>query len=149
MNKTKETTNERERTIWVMAQAFYGNRNLTNVKIKNIDRFILGHLTDEPMFQFEKEELKRLKDRTIIPIPHTEHLFLLYNKHQEKETMEYLYKTMEKDNDYSYLERGYTAYIPELNLKLYSRCIICRIENGIYKSLMNGDEKYFLKYLNK
>ena len=67
--------------ISIISQAFYGNRTGTEIRRENIDRFILGDLTDD----FDVTEPV---DRTIIHLPGSDNLVLIYNKYQEVERLE-------------------------------------------------------------
>lgn len=123
--------------ISIIAQAFYGNRTGTEIKKENIDRFILGILDNSI-------PIEETVDRTIIPIPNMENLVIVYNKHQEGKKL--------KDKEEYLKEDGYElkplAFIPEQNLEIYSRCIVCRInDEGELESLEEGDYEKFIKYL--
>lgn len=123
-------------SIYVVAQAFYGNRTETEVKRKNIDRFILGYL----------EDIKHDKkiDRTFINVPNTNNLVFVYNKYQEEEKIELRKELFEINN----IELKPTLIIPEYELTLYSRCIVCRVDdNGELRSLEDDDFEKFMKYL--
>ena len=83
-------------------------------------------------------------DRTIINIPNTDNLVIVYNKYNEEEAL--------KRKEEAFAEDGYETKplvtIPENNIKLYSRCIVCRMnENRELESLQNGDYEKFVKYL--
>ena len=126
-----------DNTIKIMAQAFYGNRTVTEVNRENIDTFILGYL-DDSLAVTEKV------DRTIIDIPNTDNIVFVYNKYEEEEALsrkEELFKTKN-------YELKPLAVIPENNIEIYSRCIVCRInESGELESLQNNDVEKFIKYL--
>ena len=62
--------------ISIITQAFYGNRTGTEIRTDEVDRFILGHLDD---FPFDDPI-----DRTIIRLPGSENLVLVYNKFAEQ-----------------------------------------------------------------
>ena len=129
--------NKRNDMIAIIAQAFYGNRTGTKVRVDELDRFILGYLdghitVSEPI------------DRTIIQIPGTDNVVLIYNKHQETERLE--------DKQRYYEEDGYVlkplAAIPELGLEIYSRCIACRMDKeGKLQSLQPEDYEMLMQYL--
>ena len=70
---TKKDLRNGKKRILITAQAFYGNRTITRIKEEDMDPFILGYL-DASLFSNNKKI-----DRTLIPIPGTEHLFLVYN----------------------------------------------------------------------
>lgn len=123
--------------ISIIAQAFYGNRVGTEIKKENVDRFILGILDNSI-------PISETVDRTIIPIPNMENLVIVYNKHQEGKKL--------KDKEEYFKNDGYElkplAFIPEKNLEIYSRCIVCRInDKGELESLKEGDYEKFIKYL--
>lgn len=112
----------------VVAQAFYGNRTATEIRLEELDKFILGYL-DNSIIVTEKI------DRSIIEIPSLNNVVIVYNKYQEEEILNKNYKKPLVD-------------IPENNVKIYSRCVVCRInDNGELESLQNGDYEKFAKYL--
>ena len=82
------TNNE---TIFIISQAFYGNRTGTRIRRENIDRFILGDLTDD----FDVTEPV---DRTIIRLPGSDNLVLVYNKYQEEERLVDKERALREDN---------------------------------------------------
>ena len=127
-----EKPEKKEETIAILAQAFYGNRTGTEIFLKDVDRFILGYLSDELV-------VTEPIDRTIVRIPNTKHLVLIYNKYQEEETLQ--------EKEVWFKEDGYVlkplAAIPELDLEIYSRCIVCRLnEDGNLASLENSKNSY-------
>lgn len=118
--------------IRIIAQAFYGNRTRTEINRKDVDRFILGYL-DESVNMTEKV------DKTIISVPNTDNIVIVYNKYQEEECLN------RKNNGH---KAKPLAVIPENNIKIYSRCIACRInEDGELESLQSGDFGKVKKYL--
>lgn len=123
--------------VSIIAQAFYGNRTQTEIKKENVDRFILGIL-DNSM------PILETVDRTVIPIPNLENLVIVYNKNQEAKKLEDKEKYFEDDG----YELKPLAFIPEKNLEIYSRCIVCRInEEGELESIEEGDYEKLIKYL--
>lgn len=128
------TNNE---TIFIISQAFYGNRTGTEIRRENIDRFILGYQTDD----FDVTEPI---DRTIIHLPGSDNLVLVYNKYQEEERLEIKERALREDN---YILKP-LASIPEMNLDIYSRCIVCRMNvAGEFESLGEGDYEIWGRYL--
>ena len=110
-------------TIRIMTQAFYGNNVITDIDAKDVDRFILGYLDN-------KLPVTEKIDRTVVDIPNTDGLVILYNKYQEDK----------KDR--------IIAKIPEKNLEIHSRCIACRIDaDGNLASLKPNDVDVVTKYL--
>lgn len=123
--------------INVLVQAFYGNRVGTNIKPEEIDSFVLGYTS--PRYMSGNEKI----DRTIIKLP-SDGLVLIYNKHEEKRRLEQKKEAFKED--------GYVfkplAYIPEKNIEIYSRCIVCRMDdNGNLKGLNMKDYEEAYKYL--
>ena len=98
--------------ICIISQAFYGNRTGTEIRRENIDRFILGYQTDD----FDVTEAI---DRTVIHLPGSNNLVLVYNKYQEEERLKVKERALREDN---YIVKP-LASIPELNLDIYSRCV--------------------------
>ena len=114
-------------TINIMAQAFYGNRTETSINVKDMDRFILGYL-DNSIPITEKI------DRTIVNVPNADNIVIVYNKYQE-------------EDEHS---RGVNplVIIPEEDIKIYSRCIVCKTnESGEFVNLNTDDYDKFMKYL--
>lgn len=128
--------NVNKSTISIVAQAFYGNRTGTEIKPERVDAFILGYM-DNTIGKYEKV------DRTIVSVPNTDNIVIVYNKYQEEERLQ---RKEELMNNEGY-ELKPVAVIPENNIEIYSRCIVCRIENGELVSLQNGDYEKFVMYL--
>lgn len=125
--------------LTIIAQAFYGNRTMTSISPKNIDRFVLGILDNSI-------EISEPIDRTIVRIPGSDNMVLVYNKYQEEKRL--------REGEKLLREEGYKikplAVIPELNLTLYSRCIALRMdENGEFGSLQEGEGEFIEKYLSR
>lgn len=115
--------------IRIMAQGFYGNRTLTDIKPEEVDEFISA--------------IAEISGRTIIHLPDTE-CVLIYNKYAEETRLEQKLLALEKDN---YVIKP-TAFIPEQNIEIYSRCVVCRQDNdGNLISLEPEDVKKCIKYL--
>ena len=125
------------KNINVVAQAFYGNRTGTMINLDDVDSFILGNL-DGINMPYEKV------DRTIINLPNMDNVVIVYNKYQEEHDLKRK-EDLFKNNNYKLKP---TAIIPEYDMELYSRCIVCRInENGELESLQDGDYEKFVNYL--
>lgn len=123
--------------IKVVAQGFYGNRTETEVNRENLDRFILGYI-DDNIAVTEKI------DRTIINIPNADNIVIVYNKYQEENKRNKKEELFKKEN----YELKPLVVIPENNIKLYSRCVVCRInEHGELESLRDDDYKKIVNYL--
>ena len=127
-----------KKRILITAQAIYGNRTITRIKEEDMDPFILGYL-DASLFSDKKKI-----DRTLIPIPGTEHLFLVYNKYQEEEAARWKEELLKEKG----INLQPLAVIPEMALVLSSRCIVCRMnEKGEYEDLQEEDFIKFMQYL--
>lgn len=114
--------------ISIVAQGWYGNRTGTEIRKEDVDSFICD----------------KKVDRTFIPIPNTENIVILYNKYNEEEWLKKKKDFLENKN---YVAKP-LAFIPEKNLEIYSRCIVCRInDEGGVESLEEGDYEKFVKYL--
>ena len=123
--------------ICIISQAFYGNRTGTEIRRENIDRFILGYQTDD----FDVTEAI---DRTVIHLPGSDNLVLVYNKYQEEERLKVKERALREDN---YVIKPLAA-IPELNREIYSRCVVCRMNaDGVFESLAEGDFEIWDCYL--
>lgn len=126
-----------EDLITVVSQAFYGNRTGTEIHKDKIDRFILGHLDD---YRFDDPI-----DRSIVYLPGSDKLVLIYNKYQEADRLECKNRVFKEDN---YVIKP-LARIPELNLEIFSRCIVCRMNPaGELQSLEEGDFVIWNRYLS-
>ena len=132
-----ENTCKKSDYLTIIAQAFYGNRTMTEIRPEDMDRFILGYL-DRSL------EVREPIDRTIVRVPGTDGFVLVYNKYQEEKRL--------RRGEELLREEGYEikplAIVPELNLTLYSRCIALRMnEQGEFGSLQEGDGEFIEKYL--
>lgn len=125
--------------ITIITQHYYGNRVGTEIDKDRIDAFILGNIDGE-MCEGEKV------DRTIINLPNAENLVLVYNKYFEEEELERKERIFKKDN---YVLKP-SAIIEELGLTLYSKCIVCRVNNnGEFVNLKAGDYEKAIEYLTE
>ena len=123
--------------ICIISQAFYGNRTGTEIRRENIDRFILGYQTDDV-------DVTEAIDRTVIHLPGSDNLVLVYNKYQEEERLKVKERALREDN---YVIKPLAA-IPELNLEIYSRCIVCRMNaDGVFESVCESDYEIWGRYL--
>ncbi len=123
--------------LTVVIQAMYGNRVITEILQKDIDKRIHGILDDVvPM----PEKI----GRTTIRVPHTENLVFVYDKYEEEKDRAYNEELIRESG------RGLRplAEIPEENIVLYSRCLVCRMkEDGTLVSLEEEDFGKFMHYL--
>ena len=134
----EQAKENKKNSIFVIAQGFYGNRTGTDVRREKIDRFILGYIDDSIDFGDPI-------DRSIIRIPNTDNLVLIYNKFSEEKRLLEKEKLLAKEN----YHLKPLAVIPELDIELYSRCIVCRMnEDGEFDSLQDEDCEKFMQYLS-
>lgn len=86
-------------------------------------------------------------DRTFIPVPGTENLYIFYSVHQE----EWRRKMWEEDRmGRHHEEREPIIIIPEIDISIYSRCMLVRKESSDkLTNLKEGDYEAVLPYLNK
>ena len=128
----------------ILIQHFYGNRTVTFISPDDFDAIMLGKLDTKI---FEKTRAREKIDRTIIRIPDTENLVLVYNKYQEEECLNKLQQFIQDINKCKHRFNP-SAVIPEKGIVLYSRCIACRInEDGTLVSLEQEDCPKVVKYL--
>lgn len=128
--------NEKNNIINVVAQAYYGNKTATEIDRNKADRFVIGCLHDFP--------IDYPIDRTIVKIPNTENIVLVYNKYKEAEMRELKERALKEGN---YVMKP-LAVIAEENIEIYSRCIACRIdEHGELQSLLDEDYNKLIGYL--
>ena len=114
-------------TINIMVQGLYGNKTTTSIDVKDMDRFILGYL-DNTIPVTEKI------DRTIVHVPNTDNIVIIYNKYQE-------------EDEHSRNEKP-LVIIAEMGIKIYSRCIVTKMnEGGEFVSLNKDDYNKFVEYL--
>lgn len=116
-------------TITIIAQHFYGNRTLTDIKREDLPYFLLGIL-DKSIYI----ERDGVLDETIIELP-VEGCVLVYNKYAEENARN--------------KSKNPSAFIPELNTTLYSRCVLCGIDaDGNLTSLVPERSRVAVQYLS-
>ena len=131
--------NKNNNLINIVAQAFYGNRINTSVNKDDIDRFILGYLSNDI-------KVTEPINRTVVAIPSTDNIVIVYNKYEEEKKRNLKEDALAESN---YVIKPLVV-IPELNIELYSRCIACRMrEDGELESLQNGDYEKIIKYFTE
>jgi hypothetical protein len=138
MNNTERYNKETEH-IDVLMMGFYGNRtivDMTREQIENrtegvnLEHYILGILDMVAVSGREKF------DTTIVSIPNTNNLVLIYNKYQEES---------ERDRQGKLKP---LVHIPQYDIAIYSRCAICRRgdDDKLY-SIEPKDMKDIIDYL--
>ena len=136
-NQTSISQDIEEKILSMYAKGMTTSDTGTEIRREDIDRFILGYQTDD----FDVTEAI---DRTVIHLPGSDNLVLVYNKHQEEERLNVKERALREDN---YVIKP-LASIPELDLEIYSRCIVCRMNAvGGFESLGEGDSEIWDRYL--
>ena len=128
----------------ILIQHFYGNRTTTYISPDDFDAIMLGCL-DKKLFE-ERHDQEKI-DRTVIRVPDTENVVLVYNKYQEEKRLKELQHFIQEvyKNRYRF---NPSAVIPEMGIVLFSRCIACRInEDGALISLEKEDYPKVVQYL--
>ncbi len=139
MNKEKKMT--------IIAQGLYGNRMMTSIDPEHFDALMLGYL-DMGAYEFMRNEEKI--DRTIIRVPDTENLVLVYNRFREEKRLRSLQEFIQTVRINKFDRFNPSAVIPEKGIVLYSRCIACRItEEGELVSVEQGDYEKVCRYLTQ
>ena len=146
----KMLTSKNRRLITILAQAFYGNRTETQIEPEEIDYFLNG-ISDKECFP--KPDI----DRQTVSLPGTTNLYLIYDaKASDKYINVDFPKYYAEDADFyrektgRELKPNILANVPELNLCVYSRCFICRIDdNGELEDLHDEDFTVALQWLSK
>lgn len=134
--------------IFIISQHFYGNRTGTEISRNDIDYFIRGHLGD-----YRPEDIADV-DRKVIKVPGSDGIVIVYDQTQEDRYVNVDFPAIYKKDGAKYLERWgeelkmhISCEIPELNFKIYTRCIACRVDKyGTYQSLEDGDSKQFIHF---
>lgn len=122
--------------IHVMVQAFYGNRVITMVDTKDVDRLIHGNPTYMDM------EV----DRRTIHIPDHENLVILYDAKEEKRLRERFAMLMKERVTESGGPKP-LCVIPQYDVQIYSRPLACRMdENGKLLSIEEEDIEIICRY---
>ncbi len=81
-------------------------------------------------------------DRTLIPVPGTEHVFFIYNKYQEERHLD--------PEDIWHKESEPIVVIPEKNIRIYSQCLLVRMnDSGNLEKLLYCDYNAAKKYMNQ
>ena len=108
-----------------MAQAFYGNRVITETTPDKLDALVLGYIGIMPSKDV-------MIDRSIIHVPGSDQVVLVYNRYREEMERTRSEKLV---SEKAYVRKPLAA-IPEKGMELYSRCIACRMdEDGTLQSL--------------
>lgn len=125
-----------EKHIGAIVQGFYGNRTHIEITEDEIDRMLQGIMNCAFDLDYEA-------NRTIIRIPHSD-CVLVYNKHQEADYLKEVHRWRQ--------EEGYNAsplaFVPEKNIEIYSRCMVCRMNDaGEFDSVQKDDCDVIFRYL--
>lgn len=120
-------TNEK---IFIIAQGFYGNRTATEIRKNEVDSFLSGYASPKLFMERDKTI-----DKKVVTVPGADNIVIVYDQNQENE------------NIVKYGEKYISCVIPEIGLKLHSRCFACRIDgNGELQSLEKCDGQRFIDY---
>ncbi|MBQ3392778.1 MAG: hypothetical protein IJG52_05115 [Lachnospiraceae bacterium] len=85
-------------------------------------------------------------DRTYIPVPHAENLYILYNKYQEKWHLE---NAQQHEEMISSDDEKPMVIIPEENLRIFSRCMVIRKnDSDMLEDLQEDDFEKVRAYLH-
>lgn len=104
--------------------------NIVTMQREAIDYFVVGY-TGIPKRLFAYDKI----DRSIINLPNTDNLVVIYNKYQEEE--------IRKDNATKPI-----VFIKDNNTTIYSCCIVCRMDNnGNVSSVTKEEYNIIAKYL--
>ena len=134
--------------IQVVAQQFYGNRTLTEIRREDVDYFLRGH------FDVKTTDVIQNVVRKIVPVPGSNGIVVVFDQTQEDEYVNVCFPELYADKGAEYMARWgeelqmqISCRIPEMSIEIHTRCFACRIEdNGVLQSLESGDEKVFMKY---
>lgn len=143
----EDMAKKRRDLIFVVAQQFYGNRTEIEIERNKIDYFLHGYLD----YSFSKPAT----DLKIVHVPGSEHVVVVYDQLQEDEYVNVIFPEKYAEHGAEYKEftgkefaMHVSCEIPEINFKIHTRCIACRIDHeGILQSLVEGDGKFIEKYL--
>ena len=88
-------------------------------------------------------------------VPGTDNIVVVYNKYEEDEYINVDFpRYLKEDGEYyretwgEELKPHVSCEIPEINFKIHTRCIVCRVdENGVLQSLEEDDVGKFIDYL--
>ena len=137
----------KEKKMAIIAQGLYGNRMMTSIDPEHFDALMLGYL-DMGAYEFMRNKEKI--DRTIIRVPDTENLVLVYNRFREEKRLRSLQEFIQTVRINKFDRFNPSAVIPEKGIVLYSRCIACRItEEGELVSVEQGDYEKVCRYLTQ
>jgi hypothetical protein len=137
----------KEKKMAIIAQGLYGNRMMTSIDPEHFDALMLGYLD---MGAYESMRNEEKIDRTIIRVPDTENLVLVYNRFREEKRLRSLQEFIQTVRINKFDRFNPSAVIPEKGIVLYSRCIACRItEEGELVSVEQGDYEKVCRYLTQ
>ena len=145
--KKNENRND---SISIIAQYFYGNRTGTEIRRDWIDHFLRGHISRE---LYEHKDMRDVVRKTV-SVPGSDNIVIVYDQTQEDR-----YVNVEFPEIYARDAEDYLAHtgrelkmhvsceIPEIGFKIHTRCFACRMdENGELQSLKENDYKHFIHY---
>ena len=144
---TQAASNTEDR-IYVISQYFYGNRTGTEVFRDRIDYFIRGHLGN-----YCPSDIADVNRKTIL-VPGTDNIVIVYDQTQEDHYVSVKFPAILAEDGDDYKARWgeemkipVSCDIPEMGLKLHTRCFACRIdEHGVLQSIQDEDIVKFIRY---
>ena len=138
----KAAEEARKDRISIIAQQFYGNRTVTEIRREEADFFLRGILSPkESLWNTESVE------RKIVPVPDTENLVIVYDQTQEDEYVKVEFPQRYAADGEEYRERFgeemkmiVSCAIPEIGFEIHTRCFACRMdETGTLQGLGDDD----------
>jgi len=122
----------------VLVQGFYGNQTGLEVTEETFDALMLGHVGSVAIDP-DRDKV----DRSIIRVPNTDNLVIVYNKYMEEGRLNQVKKFIKTLHDRTVFRRfNPTVVIPELGVVLYGRCFVCRMNEDGTLAGFNFDEDY-------
>lgn len=143
-------TKNKNNTIAIITQHFYGNRTGTEIGLDWVDNFLRGQISCE---LFAPEDVQDVVRKTV-RIPGSENIVIVYDQTQEDRYVNEIFPETYAREGAEYLERWgeelvmhVSCEIPEIGFKIHTRCFACRMDkNGILQSLEEDDYKQFIHY---
>lgn len=137
-------------TISIISQYFYGNRTGTEIRLDSIDYFLRGILSRE---HYDPSEIQDVV-RKVVRVPGAEHIAIVYDQAQEDRYVNEEFPEIYALEGAKYLERWgeelkmhVSCEIPSIGFKIHTRCFACRMdEAGNLHSLEDNDYKQFIHY---
>ena len=138
----------KNRSIYVIAQQFYGNGTGTEIRVDEVDRFLRGYI-DSSIMMSEDEKV----DRRMIEIPGSDGIVVVYDQNQEDEYVNVEFpERYARDNEWyresfgSDMKMDVSCEISEIGFKIHTCCFACRVDaNGDLQGLQAGDGEVVMR----